>query len=64
MAHDRRPDADRVCDMWHMIGDQQVDLHHVRRLMDSNTVAIVGSAPQYPHGTVDDIEGLAKLAKV
>ncbi|EGD75977.1 hypothetical protein PTSG_00685 [Salpingoeca rosetta] len=33
------------------------------RLIDSNTIAIVGSCPQYPHGAVDPIEDLAKLAR-
>jgi sphinganine-1-phosphate aldolase len=32
------------------------------RAMDENTVALVGSCPQYPHGTVDPIEELGKLA--
>lgn len=40
----------------------EIDLAHVRRLMDANTVALVGSAPQYPYGTVDDIEELGRLA--
>ncbi|MDA2955151.1 MAG: aminotransferase class V-fold PLP-dependent enzyme [Actinomycetota bacterium] len=29
---------------------------------DENTVLIVGSAPQYPQGVVDDIVGIAKIA--
>ncbi|KAL1507256.1 hypothetical protein AB1Y20_008105 [Prymnesium parvum] len=40
----------------------EIDLDDVRRLVDANTVAIVGSAPQFPHGTVDPIEGLARIA--
>jgi len=32
------------------------------RAMDSNTIALVGSCPQYPHGTVDPIVELGKLA--
>ena len=43
-------------------GAQEVDLAHVRRLIDANTVALVGSAPQFAHGTVDDIDGLSHLA--
>lgn len=41
---------------------QQVDIDHVRSLMDSNTIAIVGSCCQYSHGSVDPIEDLAKIA--
>jgi sphinganine-1-phosphate aldolase len=40
----------------------QVDLKAVRRLVNKNTVLIVGSAPNYPHGVIDDIEGLSKIA--
>ena len=40
----------------------EVDLAQVRRMIDSNTIALVGSAPQYAHGTVDDIPALAELA--
>lgn len=29
---------------------------HVRSLIDSNTVALVGSAPQFATGTIDPIE--------
>lgn len=40
----------------------KVDLKKVKRLINSNTVLLVGSAPNYPHGIIDDIEGLSKLA--
>lgn len=40
----------------------KVDLKAVRRLINSNTVLIAGSAPNFPHGIIDDIEGLSKLA--
>lgn len=40
----------------------QVDLKKVKRLINSNTVLLVGSAPNYPHGIIDDIQGLSKLA--
>ena len=43
--------------------DMRVDVAHVRRLMNRNTVLLVGSAPQYPHGAIDPIVDLAKLAK-
>ncbi|EGV60005.1 dihydrosphingosine-1-phosphate lyase [Yamadazyma tenuis ATCC 10573] len=40
----------------------QVNLKSVKRHINSNTVLLVGSAPNYPHGIIDDIEGLSKLA--
>jgi glutamate/tyrosine decarboxylase-like PLP-dependent enzyme len=40
----------------------QVDLKHVEKLISSRTMLLVGSAPQYPHGVVDNIEGLSDLA--
>lgn len=40
----------------------QVDVLAVRRLINSNTVLLVGSAPNFPHGIIDDIPSLSKLA--
>lgn len=40
----------------------QVNVKKVKRLINSNTVLLVGSAPNYPHGIIDDIEELSKLA--
>jgi len=40
----------------------QVDVRAVSRLVNSNTVLLVGSAPNYPHGIIDDIASLSKLA--
>lgn len=40
----------------------QVDLAKVRALINRNTVLLVGSSPNYPHGIIDDIEGLSQLA--
>ena len=40
----------------------EVDLSQVKRLIDSNTIALVGSACQYAHGCIDDIPALAALA--
>ncbi|QLQ80975.1 hypothetical protein HG537_0E03300 [Torulaspora globosa] len=40
----------------------KVDLNHVRKFINRNTVLLVGSAPNFPHGIMDDIEGLGKLA--
>ncbi|KAI0130846.1 PLP-dependent transferase [Daldinia grandis] len=40
----------------------QVDVHRVSRLINSNTIILVGSAPNFPHGIMDDIPALSKLA--
>jgi len=42
--------------------EQEMDMQQTRRLIDSNTVALVGSACQYPTGSVDDIPALSELA--
>lgn len=39
----------------------KVDVSRVKRLINKNTVLLVGSAPNFPHGIVDDIEALGKL---
>jgi glutamate/tyrosine decarboxylase-like PLP-dependent enzyme len=41
--------------------DFRVDVRSVKRLINRNTVLLVGSAPQYPHGVVDPIEDIAAL---
>eukprot|EP00735_Rhodelphis_limneticus_P008845 TRINITY_DN2322_c0_g1::TRINITY_DN2322_c0_g1_i1::g.20720::m.20720 TRINITY_DN2322_c0_g1::TRINITY_DN2322_c0_g1_i1::g.20720 ORF type:complete len:585 (+),score=145.22,sp/Q8CHN6/SGPL1_RAT/48.80/0.0,Pyridoxal_deC/PF00282.14/1.1e-22,Aminotran_5/PF00266.14/5.4e-11,DegT_DnrJ_EryC1/PF01041.12/3.4e-06,Aminotran_1_2/PF00155.16/4.3e-05,Beta_elim_lyase/PF01212.16/0.0018,Cys_Met_Meta_PP/PF01053.15/0.0049,SLA_LP_auto_ag/PF05889.8/0.011 TRINITY_DN2322_c0_g1_i1:49-1755(+) len=40
-----------------------VDPRAVKAAITSNTIAIVGSAPAFPHGAMDPIEDLAKIAK-
>lgn len=40
----------------------QVDTKKVRKLINGNTVMLTGSAPNYPHGIIDDIEQLSDLA--
>ncbi|KAI3406265.2 DPL1 [Candida oxycetoniae] len=40
----------------------QVDVRKVKRLINRNTVLLCGSAPNYPHGIIDNIEELSKLA--
>lgn len=40
----------------------QVDTRQVRRLINPNTVLLVGSAPNFPHGIIDDIAALSELA--
>lgn len=43
--------------------DFRADVAEMRKLVNRNTVALVGSAPQYPQGVVDPIEELAALAR-
>eukprot|EP00172_Hildenbrandia_rubra_P001168 Plantae.Rhodophyta-Hildenbrandia_rubra.ctg1722.p1 GENE.Plantae.Rhodophyta-Hildenbrandia_rubra.ctg1722~~Plantae.Rhodophyta-Hildenbrandia_rubra.ctg1722.p1 ORF type:complete len:591 (+),score=91.15 Plantae.Rhodophyta-Hildenbrandia_rubra.ctg1722:143-1915(+) len=38
------------------------DVYAMRRAIDRNTIAIVGSAPSFPHGIIDPIEQLATVA--
>lgn len=45
-----------------LIDDWRVDVEWVRRNVNRNTVALVGSAPNYAHGIVDPIEELAQIA--
>ncbi|KAF9416238.1 hypothetical protein BGZ94_010267 [Podila epigama] len=40
----------------------QADLKAVKKAINKNTVLLAGSAVNYPHGVMDDIEGLSKLA--
>ena len=39
-----------------------VNIKEMEKHITSDTIAIVGSAPQYAHGTMDDIQSLSKLA--
>lgn len=40
----------------------KVQVKSVARLINSNTCLLVGSAPNYPHGIIDDITALSRLA--
>ena len=40
----------------------KVHIPTVSRLINSNTILLVGSAPNFPHGIVDDIPSLSRLA--
>ncbi|RKF54797.1 Sphingosine-1-phosphate lyase [Erysiphe neolycopersici] len=40
----------------------QVSIPSVSRLINRNTILLVGSAPNFPHGIIDDISALSKLA--
>lgn len=42
--------------------DFRADVAAMREAITSNTIALVGSAPAYPQGVIDPIEGLAELA--
>jgi len=42
---------------------QRVDLNKMKRAINSSTCMLVGSAPQFPHGSIDDIEGIAELGR-
>jgi sphinganine-1-phosphate aldolase len=43
--------------------DQRVDLNEVKKAINANTIMLMGSAPQYPHGVMDPITELAAIAK-
>lgn len=40
----------------------RADVDALEAAINSNTILIVGSAPQYPHGVVDPVEEMAKIA--
>ena len=42
--------------------DKRADVKAADALIDDDTALVVGSAPNYPHGVVDDIPALAALA--
>jgi sphinganine-1-phosphate aldolase len=39
------------------------DLKKLRRMINRNTVMILGSAPEYPHGTIDPIAAMGEIAQ-
>lgn len=39
------------------------DLKKLKRMINRNTVMILGSAPEYPHGTIDPIEAIGEIAQ-
>jgi glutamate/tyrosine decarboxylase-like PLP-dependent enzyme len=43
--------------------DFRADVEKTRQAITENTVVIVGSAPDFPHGLIDPIEGLSELAR-
>ena len=38
------------------------DIAAMQRAIGPNTIMLYGSAPQYPHGVIDDITAMSKLA--
>ena len=42
--------------------DWRADVKAMKNAVDQNTVLIVGSAPQYPQGVIDDIGAIAQIA--
>ncbi|CEG43597.1 sphingosine-1-phosphate lyase [Plasmopara halstedii] len=40
----------------------KIDLNAVRWSISANTIMLYSSAPNFPHGIIDDIEGLSRLA--
>lgn len=43
--------------------DFRADVRSMKRLVNRNTILLVGSAPQYPHGVVDPIEDIAAIGR-
>jgi sphinganine-1-phosphate aldolase len=43
--------------------DFRVDVKAVKKMINRNTILIIGSAPQYPQGVVDPIAQLGEIAK-
>jgi len=46
-----------------LLEDLTPDLKKMKKLINRNTVMILGSAPEYPHGTIDPIEEMGALAQ-
>ncbi|WP_457551212.1 aminotransferase class V-fold PLP-dependent enzyme [Desulfobacula sp.] len=40
----------------------QADISQVKKAVNKNTIAIIGSAPSFPHGTIDPIEEMSAIA--
>ncbi|MFP5387523.1 MAG: pyridoxal phosphate-dependent decarboxylase family protein, partial [Bacteriovoracia bacterium] len=45
-----------------LMEDYRVNVKAVKKLINRNTILLVGSAPQYPQGVMDPIEELSELA--
>lgn len=40
-----------------------MSVKHLKKAISSKTVVVVCSAPQYPHGVIDDVQEIAKVCK-
>ena len=45
-----------------LLDDMTLNLRKLRRMINRNTVMILGSAPEYPHGTIDPIAQMGEIA--
>ena len=43
--------------------NSQIDISKVDKAINKNTIAIIGSAPNFPHGTIDPIKKMADIAQ-
>jgi sphinganine-1-phosphate aldolase len=43
--------------------DFRADIGAVERAINHNTIVVVGSAPQFPHGVIDPIQAMSELAR-
>lgn len=46
-----------------LLDDMTPDLRKLRKMINRNTVMILGSAPEYPHGTIDPIKKMGEIAQ-
>lgn len=46
-----------------LTADLEADVSRLPRLINRNTVMVLGSAPGYPHGTIDPIEAMGRIAQ-
>jgi sphinganine-1-phosphate aldolase len=45
-----------------LLGDRRADVRAMRQLVDRDTMALVGSAPCFPHGVIDSIDDIGAIA--
>ena len=41
--------------------DMRMSIPHLKKVISKKTVLVVCSAPQYPHGVIDDVVGIGKV---
>lgn len=42
--------------------DYRADVKAMERAITKNTCLLIGSAPEYPHGLIDDLEAISNIA--